>query len=216
MISHELRTPLATIQLATDLLKDYNDRLSEEARSQHLGKIQAQVKHLTTLLEDALMYTKAEQVGLQLQLRPVDLRTFCAELCAELRATHPNREIVCTASSEDWSVLVDPKLLRQAVMNLLSNAVKYSEEDSTVKLTLVREDKDAVISVVDQGMGISDSDLPHIFEVFYRATNVGTIPGTGLGLPLVRQIAEAHHGFVFCETKLGVGTTFTLRIPVFS
>lgn len=216
MISHELRTPLATIQLASDLLKDYNDRLGEQARLQHINKIQGQVKHLTNLLEDALTYTKAEQVGLQIQSKPVDLQVFCTELCAEVSATNPRREITCTAEPENWTVSVDSRLMRQALMNLLSNAVKYSPEGSPVTLTLAREEQDAIISVTDRGIGVPESDLTHIFEVFYRATNVGTIPGTGLGLPLVRQIAEAHHGFVFCVSQPGVGTTFTLRIPVFA
>lgn len=216
MISHELRTPLATIQLATDLLKNYNDRLTEETRMTHLDKIQGQVKHLTSLLEDALMYSKAEQVGLQLQSKPVDLKAFLNDLCAELRVMHPDRTITFSAADENWTAPIDPKLIRQAMVNLLSNAIKYSGDDNTpVEMTLEREDQDAVINVADHGIGIPENDLPHIFEVFYRATNVGTIPGTGLGLPLVKQIAEAHHGFVFCISQRNIGTTFTFRIPIF-
>jgi signal transduction histidine kinase len=96
------------------------------------------------------------------------------------------------------------------------NAVKYSPEGSAVTLTLDREGKDAIIRVIDQGIGIPEADLPRIFEVFYRAKNVDTVPGTGLGLAIVRQIAEAHHGFVFSESSAGVGTTFTLQLPVFA
>lgn len=218
MISHELRTPLASIQLASDLLKGYNDRLTDEARDQYLGKIQAQVRHLTSLLEDVLTYTKSEQVGLQLQPKATDLQALCVDLCAELRVTHPSHQLVfeVAPAAENWTVLVDPKLMRQAVMNLLTNAIKYSAEGTTVTLALDREERDAVIGVADQGIGISETDMPHIYEVFYRGKNVSTIAGTGLGLPLVRQIAEAHHGFVYCESKLGVGTTFTLRVPVFA
>jgi signal transduction histidine kinase len=145
----------------------------------------------------------------------VDLNGFCADLCAEVRATNPSHTITYAVCPGNWQAEVDPKLMRQALMNLLLNAVKFSPDGSTVTLSLDRDERDAVIRVADQGIGIPDADLPHIFEVFYRAKNVGAVEGTGLGLALVRQIAEAHHGFVFCESEVDAGTTFTLRFPAF-
>ncbi|MEO8397191.1 MAG: HAMP domain-containing sensor histidine kinase, partial [Chloroflexota bacterium] len=216
MISHELRTPLASIQLSTDFLKRYPDRMTEEMTLQHIDKIQAQVRHLTNLLEDVLIFTKAEQVGLQVQLRPVDLNAFCGEIAAEVRTTHASHEVEFVECPGDWTASIDPKLGRQALINLLTNAVKYSPEGSTITLTLDRAGKDAIICVTDDGIGIPETDLPRIFEVFYRARNVDTVPGTGLGLAIVRQIAEAHHGFVYCESDAGIGTTFTLQLPVFA
>ena len=216
MISHELRTPLASIQLSTDFLRRYPDRLTEETAIRHMDKIQAQVRHLTNLLEDVLIFTKVDQVGMQLTLKEVNLKAFCAELASEVRVLHPTHQVVFKDCPGDWTGSIDPKLSRQALMNLLLNAIKYSPEASTVTLTLERDDKDAVIQVADQGIGIPGADLARIFEVFYRAKNVDTVPGTGLGLAIVRQIAEAHHGFVFCESRVGVGTTFTLRFPAFS
>jgi signal transduction histidine kinase len=216
MISHELRTPLASIQLASDLLKNYYSRMEESARLEHLNKIQGQVRHLTNLLEDVLTFTRAEQIGMELKQKLVDLNSFCADLSAEVRATNASHKIAYVDDTGNWSALVDPKLMRQALMNLMLNAVKYSPAGSTVTLSLDRDGKDAVIRVADQGIGIPEADLPHIFEVFYRARNVGAVSGTGLGLALVRQIAEAHHGFIFCESEVGAGTTFTLRIPAFS
>ena len=91
----------------------------------------------------------------------------------------------------------------------------YSPEAQHHHAQIEREGKNAIIRVIDQGIGIPEADLNRIFEVFYRAKNVDTIPGTGLGLAIVRQIAEAHHGFVFCESQVGVGTNFTLRFPAF-
>ena len=216
MISHELRTPLASIQLSTDFLRRYPDRLTEDKSVQHIEKIQAQVRHLTHLLEDVLIFTKAEQVGLQAQLRDVDLNAFCSELAAEVRTIHPTHEVEFIECPGDWSALIDTRLCRQALMNLLTNAVKYSPEGSTITLTLERNEKDAIICVSDRGIGIPEVELPRIFEVFYRAKNVDTVPGTGLGLAIVRQIAETHHGFVYCESHPGVGTTFTLQLPVFA
>ena len=216
MISHELRTPLTSIQLSTDFLKRYPDRLTEAMTLGHIGKIQDQVRHLTNLLEDVLVFTKAEQVGLQAQLRAVDLNAFCSEVAAEMRTTHPSHSVSFAECPGDWTASIDTKLTRQALMNLMINAVKYSPEGSTITLALAREGKDAIIRVSDQGIGIPETDLPRIFEVFYRARNVDTVPGTGLGLAIVRQIAEAHHGFVFCESSAEAGTTFTLQLPVFA
>ncbi|MEP7290557.1 MAG: ATP-binding protein [Chloroflexota bacterium] len=216
MISHELRTPLASIQLSSDMLRNYADRLTPEKTLHHLDRIQTQVVHLTNLLEDVLTFTKGEQVGLQLQLKPLDLQTFCADLVAEVRATKQTHQLEFSAIPGDWSVRVDPKLLRQALLNLLLNAVKYSPPGSTVTFTLDRADQSVVLTVIDQGIGIPEGDLERIFEIFYRAKNVGTVSGTGLGLALVRQIAEAHHGLVFCESQVGEGTTFTVCLPVFS
>ncbi len=215
MISHELRTPLASIQLASDLLKTFHDRLTEESRVRHLDNIQGQVRHLTAMLEDVLTFTKAEQIGLTLQLKTIDLSKFCTELSEEVGAANPTYQVAFSACPADWTVSADPKLMRQGVMNLLLNAIKYSPEGSTVSISLCREGSDAVIQVTDQGIGIPEADQSQIFEVFYRAKNVGAVSGTGLGLAIVRQIAEAHHGSILCESEPGVGTTFTLRIPVF-
>jgi signal transduction histidine kinase len=215
MISHELRTPLSTIQLSGDLLKRYSIRLSEDAINAHIDKIQAQVAHLTNLLEDVLTFTRGDGAGLQLQVRSIDLKAFCAELGTEVGLMHTSHIVTFEDCPGTWVGTVDPKLLRQALLNLLLNAIKYSPEHSRVMLSLERDGSDAVIRVSDNGIGIPETDLPHIFDVFYRARNVGAISGTGLGLALVHQIAEAHHGFVVCESQVGVGTTFTLRIPAF-
>lgn len=216
MISHELRTPLATIQLSSDILKDYANRLDEATTHKHVDKIQAQVHHLTSLLEDVLTFTRAESVGLQPQPRSLDLKAFCAELCAEVHTTSATHPVVFADVPGLWIGAADVKLLRQAVLNLLLNAIKYSPAGSQVTLALERDGDDVLIKVADHGIGIPESDLPHIFDVFYRARNVGAVSGTGLGLALVRQIAEAHHGFVFCESQVDIGTTFTLRFPAFA
>ena len=213
MISHELRTPLASIQLSSELLRRYPDRLNEEARLRHLDKIEGQVWRLTSLLEDVLTYSKGEQIGLQLRVESLDLHALCEEIAVEVRSADPSHEIIVTAAEGDWNGTVDAKLFRQVLLNLLLNAVKYSEQDTPVNLTLTRDGQDAVISVADQGIGIPEADLPHIFEIFYRAKNVGAKPGTGLGLALVRQIVEGHHGSIACESTVEIGSTFTLRIP---
>ncbi len=217
MISHELRTPLASIQLASDLLMRYYDRQTDEMRMTHLQKIQSQVKHLTGMIEDVLTYSNAEQLGLQPQWAALDLRALCDEIIAEIRLTHPDYELVFeAATAENWTGEFDPKLMRQAITNLLLNAVKYSETGSEIRLSLQRDDLDVVLQVADHGIGIPEEDQASVFDVFYRAKNAGNAPGTGLGLALVRQIAEAHKGIITCESKVDVGTTFSFRMPFFN
>ncbi len=217
MISHELRTPLASIQLASDLLLRYYDRQTDETRQTHLHKIQGQVKHMTDMIEDVLVYAHAEQLGLQLQPKVLDLYALCTEVITETRLMHPNHKLEFEASTaENWTGELDPKLMRQAITNLLLNAVKYSDPGSTIRLSLERDQQDLILQVIDHGIGIPEEDRARVFDVFYRAKNAGNVSGTGLGLTLVRQIAEAHNGVIFCESEVGVGTTFSLRIPCFN
>ncbi len=217
MISHELRTPLASIQLSSELLMRYYSQQTEEARHKHLEKIRGQVKHMTSMIEDVLTFSNAEQVGLQFQPRIVDLRGLCAEISAEIRLTNPDHPIEFTVTgAENWRGEIDPKLMRQAVTNLLLNAVKYSDADTTISFMLERDQQDAVLRVVDHGIGIPEVDRARIFDVFYRAQNASMIAGMGLGLAMVRQIAGAHKGLVVCESEMNVGTTFIFRIPFFN
>ncbi len=216
MISHELRTPLASIQLASDLLMRYYDRQTDEMRMTHLQKIQGQVKHLTGMIEDVLTYSNAEQLGMQMHTTALDLHDFCAEIIGETRLTHPDYRLEFEAAAGNWTGEFDPKLMRQAVTNLLLNAVKYSEPGSEIRLSLRRDESDVVLQVTDHGIGIPEEDQASVFDVFYRAKNAGNAPGTGLGLALVRQIAEAHKGLIACESEVGVGTTFTFRMPFFN
>jgi signal transduction histidine kinase len=106
-------------------------------------------------------------------------------------------------------------LLGHIFTNLLTNAVKYSEPGTTVRFAVAREAPDAVCTVCDQGIGISEEDQQHLFKAFHRGRNVGTRPGTGLGLLLVKRCADLHGGKLQLNSKLGEGTTVTVRLPVF-
>src|SRR5205085_140437 len=110
--------------------------------------------------------------------------------------------------------LWDGARLERVLLNLFANAVKYSPDGGAISLTVSREDHWAVVTVRDQGLGIPAADLPHIFERFHRAGNVGRISGTGIGLAEARQIVEQHGGTVTVASQEGCGTTFTLRLPL--
>ncbi len=213
MVSHEFRTPLAVIQSSSDLLRRYIERMSVERRDEHLSQIQEQVKHLVSLLDDILTLGKAESVGIELRPEPLDLVQFCHDLVAEMQLAAGATRIVLTVGGSASIMIADAKLLRQTLNNLLSNAVKYSPTGSRVEFTLHFEATEVVMQITDQGIGIPEADQAHLFDMFHRANNVGSIAGTGLGLPIVKHAVEAHGGTVRCESVEGVGTTFTVRLP---
>jgi signal transduction histidine kinase len=214
MVSHEFRTPLAIILSSVGLLQRYNNRMVDEKRLEHLQQIQTQVGHLAGLLDDVLTLSRAEALGIAITGEIVDLESFCLEIVGEIQQTTQKHQLHYTVAGKNHPILIDTKLLRQAITNLLSNAVKYSPQGGTVTLNLIYENKEVVIICKDTGIGIPEADQKRLFEVFHRARNVGTIPGTGLGLPIVKRAVEAHGGTVTVESEVGTGTTFIIRMPL--
>lgn len=214
MISHDVRTPLSVISSSTDILRTYHDRLGEQQRTKHLDQIDSQVKRMVTLLNDVLTISRADTGTTSFSPKPVNLNQYCRSLVEEfqgnLQVVHP---IEFSFPGEVLMALVDDNLFYQALTNLLNNAIKYSPESSPVRFSLSSDGENAVLQIADNGIGIPQEDLPHLFEAFHRGSNVGQIKGTGLGLAIVKRSIEAHGGTVTCESQLDTGTTFTIRLP---
>lgn len=214
MASHEFRTPLATILAASDVLKHHGHKLSHQKRLERLDKIQAEVHHMTHLLEDVLVISKTEAGRMQLTLTPLNLEEFCQDLLEEVeltaRATHTFELRI--QGENTWAEL-DEKLLRQILTNLLSNAVKYSPEGGLIRFALMCEEEYVMFRVEDQGIGIPGTDQKHLFAAFHRAANVGSIPGTGLGLAILKNAVDLQGGSVTIDSTVGKGTTVTVCIP---
>jgi PAS domain S-box-containing protein len=214
MFSHELRTPLSTITLATDMLKSYRHRFSEADIDSRLSQIQAQISHLTSLMDDMLTISRAETVGLDFHPVPTNVVTFCREVIHELAEGNLYQQTIAfNAQGDCLDVLIDAKLMRQVVLNLLTNAMKYSPPTSPVDLDLNCTEQNMNLRVSDQGRGIPPEDLARLFQTFQRASNVGAVPGTGIGLAIVKYVVELHSGTVNVDSELNVGTTFTIVIP---
>jgi len=216
MTSHEFRTPLAAILSAEEVLRHYGDRLSHAERLETLDSISAGVQRMSRMMDRVLLLGKADARMLEFEPQRTDLPALCRQLVDEARAQHPQTR--CQVLAE-WAPgvgegLWDDKLLRHILGNLLSNAIKYSPEGGDVRLRVQRQGTQMVFSVSDQGIGIPPDEIPHLFESFHRASNVGAIQGTGLGLAIVRNAVETHRGSVEVRSELGVGTTFTVRLPV--
>ncbi len=216
MVTHEIRTPLALILGSSEILSRYLDRLVPEKRAEHLKTIDSSVHRMSGLLEDVLLFSKAEAGRMEFNPAVLDLKTFCMTLTDELLSATSRRcpiELSCDISEP---ARADEKLLRHVLTNLISNAAKYSPPNSPVKFSVSRDRGDAIFIVQDRGMGIPEDDRKRLFTPFYRGKNVATIQGTGLGLVIVKHCAERHGGMIQIESAENCGTTVSVRLPLFS
>ncbi|MDJ0690898.1 MAG: trifunctional serine/threonine-protein kinase/ATP-binding protein/sensor histidine kinase [Xenococcaceae cyanobacterium MO_188.B32] len=213
--SHEFRTPLTTILSSTEMLKYYNNKLNDEKKELHFLRIQSSVKHMNNLLEDVLLIGKIDAGKINLNLCNFDLILFCQNLVEEIKIGIDNKkyQILFVHKSLDYQACMDKKLLRQILSNLLSNAIKYSPHGGIVQFKLNCQTDKAIFQIQDRGIGIPEQHIPQLFELFHRANNTNNIPGTGLGLSIVKRAVDIHNGDIKVESKVGIGTTFTVTIP---
>jgi signal transduction histidine kinase len=216
MVSHEFRTPLSIILSSKDMLQLYADRMDANGREAHFKKISEQVSFMAEMLNDVMMVSKSESKLLECSPAPLDLGALLqgAIQQAERQAGKSAHTFHLNNSLPAGNYLLDAKLLKHILYNLLSNAVKYSPEGGLIKLDARAADGQIELQVSDSGIGIPDSHLPHLFETFQRAENVGEIQGTGLGLAIVKSGVEAHGGSISVKSAAGQGTTFTVRLPL--
>jgi PAS domain S-box-containing protein len=213
LMSHEFRTPLSVILTSNDLLARISTTMAAEKRERYFGIIRSQVHHLTRILDDILMVSKAESVGLDLHRQPLRLEAYCRSVVEEFIATAPDNNIIFAARDADCIVNLDERMMRQALVNLLANAVKYSRAGSPVYFDVACDDEQMIIQIRDSGIGVPVEDQEHLFTVFHRAQNIDYRPGAGLGLVIVRHVVRGHGGDVTCQSEVGVGSTFTVTIP---
>jgi signal transduction histidine kinase len=174
------------------------------------------------LLEDVLTIGKAEAGKLQFNPKSLDLVAFCRQIIESMQclaiyqhinASHQHR-LTFTVNGDCTNAQMDENLLEHILTNLLSNAIKYSPSGGIVKFDLVCNPSSAVFRIQDTGIGIVKEDIDKLFDSFGRASNVGTIQGTGLGLAIVKRCVDLHRGKIAVESELGVGTTFTVTLPL--
>src|SRR6266487_2412900 len=216
MVSHEFRTPLGIIQSSAELLRDFHQRMQSGEREDQLGSIIRNTRRMSGMMEEILVLSRLDAGKLDFQPAALDLNAFCRRIVDEvLSATSRRCRIELSLHSVPPDAQADERLLGHIFTNLLSNAVKYSEAGATVHFTVARNGHDAVCVIRDKGIGISEGDQQQLFNAFHRGRNVGTRPGTGLGLLLVKRCAELHGGAVQVNSRIREGTTVTVRLPVF-
>ncbi|WP_315790333.1 PAS domain S-box protein [Fischerella sp. JS2] len=216
VISHEFRTPLSTILSSSELVEHYHHKWTEEKLLSHIHRIQNSVKHMTDMLNDVLVIGKAEVGRIDFKPTLLDLVEYCRDLLQELQQdVNTEHAIAFDCEYESISCHMDQKLLGHILRNLLTNAIKYSSNNSIITFTLTYQAGQVVVfEIKDKGIGIPQEDLPRLFESFHRAANVGNIPGTGLGLTIVKKCIDLQHGEIFVNSEVGVGTTFTVILPL--
>ena len=215
MASHEFRTPLATILSSSEMLLNYRERMDDLKIDRKLTTIANQVKNLTSIVEDVLDLTRMQTGRTELKLVMADLDALCREVVDEFRSrSEIQQTIIYNCEQNPVQFPLDRKLVRQIIINLISNASKYSAPEKCVYVSLEFNEKNAILRVRDEGIGIPEADMRHLFEPFHRAGNVGTISGTGLGLSITKQAVELHEGTIRAESRIDIGSTFTITLPL--
>lgn len=213
LVSHEFRTPLEIIMSSVDNLDRYHDRLPVEKRRELHGTINKSVRRMAGMMEEMLLLGRLDSGGTDFRPAPLDLAAFCRRVCDEMEsATNARCPIAVRLDHPPGHAHADEAVLRHILTNLLSNAVKYSDAGQPVELRVGRAGAHTEFRVVDRGRGIPEADQRRLFQAFHRGSNVRQIPGTGLGLLIVRRCVALHGGEIEFTSAEGRGTTFVVRL----
>ncbi len=215
-VSHELKTPLTAIRMFAETLQ-MGRCAGPDMQSEYLSTIVNECERLSRLVDGVLMFSKAEQGKKIYRFRPVHPleAVQAAARAMECPLAQQGFRLRITAEEGLGAIQADHDALEQAILNLLSNAIKFSGDARDIEVGLCREGRDVAIRVTDHGIGIAPEEQTRIFDRFYRAPTREnqSLPGSGLGLTLVAQIARAHGGRIDVESTPGAGSTFYLRLP---
>ncbi|HEV2012115.1 MAG TPA: GAF domain-containing protein [Candidatus Limnocylindria bacterium] len=214
IVSHEFRTPLTGIQGFSELMRDEN--LSVHEMKEYAGDINKDAQRLNRMITEMLDLDRMESGRMELHRDPTDLNAILAEVAGRLGPNSPRHSIQLTVDPELPLVDMDKDKINQVVLNFVSNAVKYSPDGGTIALTTRLEGDLVHVFVRDSGLGIPADSLEKVFERYSRLDSGATryIQGTGLGLPIARQIIEMHGGRAWVESTLGEGSVFQFTLPL--
>lgn len=212
-VSHELRTPITVVRGYTESLVD-GVVSDEERRQQYYNRMLSECQSMERLVGDLLLLSKMQNPDFLVEKEPVTLQQVFHDLkrTAGVLADEKNIEIVVNQPTTPCTMMADYVRLRQMFVVIVDNAIKFSEENSKIYITL-EENENIRVSIRDEGVGISEEELPNIFEKFYKSKLRQNAKGSGLGLAIARQICLKHDGTIQVESKVGEGTTFTFTFP---
>lgn len=213
MASHEFRTPLSTILSSISLLAKYSTTEDQPKRDKHIDRIKSSVKNLTDILNEFLSLGKIEEGKIDVHIEPFDLKEFIDTIIYEMSILlKPGQTFIHNHTGT--SILhSDSNLLKHVLINLVSNAIKFSPENTSIKIITSVDSSNATIVIEDRGIGIPTEDQVHLFERFFRASNVTNIQGTGLGLHIVGRYIDLMNGAINYTSELEMGSKFTIRLP---
>lgn len=212
MVSHEFRTPLAALEGTQFLLRQRLKDHADPRIGRHLDAQERCLAVLRDLVDHILVINRLQSGTLAPALRPVRVASFLRDIVDRINAAWERPRVVFTART-DCELDLDEHLFRAAVDNLISNALKFSDEGQRVDLACAQLENGLEVVVMDRGRGIPAEDQKRVFSPFARASNVGSVPGLGLGLTIVRHAMEQHGGSLQLDSVEGVGSCFVLRFP---
>ena len=210
--SHEIRTPLSVIQSSVEILHHHINKLSDEKKEKHFQKMESAVQRITSIVQDVLIIAEDEADSLQFQPTEVDVPQLCQKIINTI-VNYNNQRIEFKVSGDGaTTAMLDAKLIDRILINLLENALKYSQPDKNVQFELCLLPSQIKFRIQDQGIGIPTESLPYIFNSFYRANNVETKPGMGLGLAIAKRCIDLHRGGIAVNSTVGEGTIFNVTL----
>jgi PAS domain S-box-containing protein len=214
MASHEFRTPLSTILSSAFLVKHYDADVDQPIRNKHIQRIVNNVGLLTDTLNDFLSVGKIEEGKVQVRSTEFEVEEHFNTIIQEMQGIVKDNQVIEYKHSGANNLVLDPSLIKHIVMNLLGNAIKFSKPNSIIKVETIKDHDKFTLLVKDYGIGMSEEDQQHLFERFYRGSNVSNIQGTGLGLHIVHKYSEMMNGSIVCNSELHKGTTFIITFPI--
>ena len=241
MAAHELRNPLNAILISAELIELDRTRNGDQSQVRSLKLVHSATQKMNQLIDDMLFMGRAESGKLKCNPLPINLVEFCQELLAQLQLGNEEKHQLVLVPSNVTSAILDQQLLHGILSNLIVNAIKYSPNGGQISIELDYYQSNegekepifclspqclfptsqftninspsVIFRVRDEGIGIPETELGKIFEMFYRCKNTGKIKGNGLGLTIVKKAVELQGGAIGCESKVGIGTTFTVALP---
>lgn len=214
-VSHELKTPLSTIKLLSETML-HDENMDVDISKEFMKDISSESDRLTSIVNDLLTLMELEISEMKIDFERANLKTIAEKIHSNMShlATEKDIDFRLTVN-EELEFKFDPDRIKQTLINIVSNAIKYTEKGGTVELKLYSEYDSVVMEISDNGIGIPEESIPHIFDRFYRVdkARARATGGSGLGLSIASQIVTLHGGTIEVESKIGVGTKIKIRIP---
>ncbi len=211
-IAHEFKTPLTTIKASTTALLSDRPPKPEQQR-EYIELMDEEADRLSGLVSEAIQMARIEAGQVRLQLEETPVPELLESVLAKMKSVVNDRQVAIDAKPELPPVVVDREMMEMTFRQLIDNAVKYSPPGTPITVSVNVEDGQVVTRVTDRGRGIATTELPHIFEKFYRAKELrNQVPGAGLGLAIARAVVTAHHGTIWAESKPAEGSSFCVSL----
>lgn len=214
MASHEFRTPLSTILSSVSLIGKYVEADEQDKRDKHILRIRSAVNNLTDILNEFLSLGKIEEGKIQVHLSDFNIKEQVQLIINEIAPILKKGQRINYNHEGFTQVNLDTSLIRNIIINLVSNAIKFSPDDATIWVNSTCTESEIILNIKDQGLGIPEEDMKHLFERFFRGKNVVNIQGTGLGLHIVSKYIELMGGTIQVESELEKGTRFIIKFNI--